>query len=122
MAKKILFVEDETSLQVAVGESLKKAGFNVDIAGDGEEALNFVKQSGYDLIILDIILPKIDGFEVLKEVKSMPDKKDIPVLILTNLETSNDVQKALELGATNYLVKANYSLEQMLAKINEMLK
>lgn len=120
--KKILFVEDEASLQVAVGQSLKKAGFEVDIAGDGEQALNFIKQSSYDLVILDIILPKIDGFEVLKEIKSMPDKKDIPVLILTNLETSNDVQKALELGATNYLVKANYSLEQMLEKINEMLK
>lgn len=120
--KKILFVEDETSLQVAIGESLKKVGYSINVAGDGEQALDFIKNNDYDLIILDIILPKIDGFEVLKEIKQMPNKKEIPVLILTNLETSKDVQKALELGATNYLVKANYSLEQMLEKIREMLK
>jgi len=122
MAKKILFVEDEASLQRAIGESLKKAGYEVLSAIDGQQAMDQIKSQNFDLIVLDIVLPRIDGFEVLKKIKSDPEKKDIPVLVLTNLETSGDVQKALELGATNYLVKANYSLEQMIEKINSMLQ
>ncbi|HOU45695.1 MAG TPA: response regulator [Candidatus Pacearchaeota archaeon] len=122
MAKKILFVEDEASLQRAIGESLKKVGYEVLSATDGQQAMEQIKSQDFDLIVLDIVLPKVDGFEVLKKIKSDPEKKDIPVLVLTNLETSGDVQKALELGATNYLVKANYSLEQMIEKINSMLQ
>jgi len=122
MAKKILFVEDEASLQRAIGESLKKVGYEVLSATDGQQAMEQIKSQDFDLIVLDIVLPKVDGFEVLKKIKSDPEKKDIPVLVLTNLETSGDVQKALELGATNYLVKANYSLDQMIEKINSMLQ
>lgn len=122
MAKKILFVEDEPSLQRAVGDTLEKSGFDVARATDGQQALDMIKSQDFDLVILDIILPKIDGFEVLKEIKADPNKKNIPVLVLTNLETSGDVQKALELGATNYLVKANYTLEQMIEKINSMIQ
>ena len=119
--KKILFVEDEPSLQKAVNEVLTQEGFEVMTASDGEEGLEMIKQEP-DLVLLDLILPKKDGFQVLKEMKEDEKTKDIPVIVLTNLEGTGDVEKALELGATTYLVKANYELEDVLAKIKEFLK
>ena len=122
MSKKILFVEDEPNLQKAVGEILKQEGYVVFGALDGAEGLEIAKKEKPDLILLDLILPKKDGFEVLKELKADEKMKDIPVIILTNLEGTGDVEKALDLGATTYLVKANYELEDILTKIKEFLK
>lgn len=122
MSKKILFVEDEPNLQKAVGEVLKQEGYTIFGAFDGAEGLEIAKKEKPDLILLDLILPKKDGFEVLKELKADEKMKDIPVIILTNLEGTGDVEKALNLGATTYLVKANYELEDILAKIKEFLK
>ena len=120
--KKILFVEDEPTLQKAVGEILTQEGFEVLSALDGEEGLELIKKEKPDLILLDLILPKKDGFEVLKEMKEDEDLKDIPVIVLTNLEGMSDVEKAMSLGATTYLVKANYELENVIAKIKKTLK
>lgn len=122
MAKKILFVEDEPHLQKAVGEVLKQEGFEIFAALDGEEGLKLARKEKPDLILLDLILPKKDGFEVLKELKTDKELKDISVIILTNLEGTGDVEKALNLGATTYLVKANYELEDIVAKVKEFLK
>jgi len=122
MSKKILFVEDEPNLQKAVGELLKQENFQVFGALDGNEGLEIAKKENPDLILLDLILPKKDGFEVLKELKADEKTKDIPVIILTNLEGSGDVEKALDLGATTYLVKANYELDDILKTIKEYLK
>jgi len=120
--KKILFIEDEPSLQKAISEVLTQEGFKVLSAPDGEEGLKSAKAEGPDLILLDLILPKKDGFEVLKELKADEKMKDIPVIVLTNLEGVGDVEKALELGATTYLVKANYKLEDVVRKIKDFLK
>lgn len=120
--KKILFVEDEPSLQKAIKEVLTQEKFEVLIASDGEEGLKLVKEKKPDLILLDLILPKKDGFEVLKELKEDDSTKDIPVIVLTNLEGTGDVEKALELGATTYLVKANYKLDDVVVKIKDFLK
>jgi DNA-binding response OmpR family regulator len=120
--KKILFVEDEPSLQKAVGELLRQEGYTILGAFDGIEGFDLARKEKPDLILLDLILPKKDGFEVLKDLKADNDLKDIPVIILTNLEGTGDVEKALALGATTYLVKANYELEDILAKIREFLK
>lgn len=122
MAQKILFIEDEPHLQKAVGEVLKQEGFEILSALDGEEGLNLVKKEKPDLVLLDLILPKKDGFEVLKEMKADEKLKGIPVIILTNLEGTGDVEKALNLGATTYLVKANYELEDVVSKIKDFLK
>ncbi len=122
MSKKILFVEDEPNLQKAVGEILKQEGYVIFGAFDGAEGLEIARKEKPDLILLDLILPKKDGFEVLKELKADEKMKDIPVIILTNLEGTGDVEKALNLGATTYLVKANYELEDILTKIKEFLK
>ena len=120
--KKILFVEDEPTLQKAVGEILTQEGFKVFGALDGEKGLKLIKKEMPDLILLDLILPKKDGFEVLKEIKEDEKLKDIPVIDLTNLEGMGDVEKALSLGATTYLVKANYELGDVVEKIKQILK
>lgn len=120
--RKILFVEDEPTLQKAVGEILGQEGFETLSALDGEKGLELVKKEKPDLVLLDLILPKKDGFEVLKEMKKDKDLEDIPVIVLTNLEGMGDVEKALNLGATTYLVKANYELEDIVTKIKQTLK
>jgi DNA-binding response OmpR family regulator len=120
--KKILFVEDEPSLQKILGEALSKEGYQVIPALDGEIGLRLVKVKKPDLILLDLLLPKIDGFEVLKKVKEDEETKEIPVIVLTNLEGIGDVDKALERGATTYLVKENYSLEEVVEKIKKALQ
>ena len=119
--KKILFIEDEAALQKALGDTLGQEGYKIISAMDGEAGLRMVKLEKPDLILLDLVTPKLNGFEVLKQLKDNKETKDIPVIVLTNLEGTGDVEKALELGATTYLVKANYSLEEVLQKIKKML-
>lgn len=119
--KKILFVEDESAIQKTFGERLSSEGYEVISALDGEIGLRLAKIKKPDLILLDLILPKVNGFEVLKELKEDKETKDIPVIVLTNLEGIGDVDKAIELGATTYLVKAQYSLEELVEKIKKAL-
>lgn len=120
--KKILFVEDEEALQRAMGEMLEQKGYNLLKVLDGEAGLAVARKEIPDLILLDLILPKKNGFEVLSELKKDPATKHIPVVVLTNLEGSEDVEKALSLGATTYLVKANYNLSDLLGKIEMVLR
>lgn len=115
--KKILFIEDEEALQRALSEALTRSSYTIIQATDGEEGLAKARQESPDLILLDIILPKKSGFEVLGELKKDLTTKHIPVIILTNLEGSQDIEQALSSGATTYLVKANYSLKDIVAKI-----
>ena len=122
MSKTILLVEDEPALQKVAGEILRQEGFIFKSAIDGEEAIIIIKTDKPDLVLLDLILPKKDGFEVLKEMKADTQTKDIPVIILTNLEGTQDVERALELGAMNYLVKANYELVDIVKRIKDVLK
>lgn len=121
MAKKILFIEDESALQKAATQVLSETGYEVSSALDGETGLRVAKELLPDLILLDLILPKKNGFEVLKELKENEQTKKIPVIILSNLESGGDVQKSLELGATTYLVKTNYSLQDVVEKIKGIL-
>ena len=119
--EKILFIEDESALQKTFGEILSQEGYEMISALDGEIGLRLAKAKKPDLILLDLILPKIHGFEVLKKLKADIGTKDIPVIVLTNLEGIGDVDKAIELGATSYLVKAQYSLEELVEKIKQVL-
>jgi DNA-binding response OmpR family regulator len=119
--KTILFIEDESALQKTFGEIIAQDGYQMISALDGETGLRVAKEKKPDLILLDLILPKIHGFDVLKKLKEENETRDIPVIVLTNLETFEDVEKALKLGATTYLVKANYSLEEILEKIKKAL-
>jgi len=121
MPKKILFIEDESALQKTFDDLLRQEGYEVISALDGKTGLNLAKSKKPDLILLDLILPKMNGFEVLAELKKEPETKDIPIIVLTNLEGLADVNKAIELGATTYLVKSQYNLEEVLEKIKKTL-
>jgi len=120
--KKILITEDDKVLREALSDYLTKEGFEVVAAANGEEGIEMAKKENPDLLLLDIILPKKDGFEVIKEIKSDEKTKNIPIVLLTNLESSSDIEKALELGAMTYLVKSDYSLEEVVMKVKEILK
>ncbi|MBI2056067.1 MAG: response regulator [Candidatus Sungbacteria bacterium] len=122
MSKKILFIEDESALQRAASTVLTEKGYTVLSALDGELGIAAAKKEMPDLILLDLILPKKDGFEVLKDLKADPATQTIPVIILSNLAESADVERALTLGARTYLVKTNYRLEEVVEKIDGILQ
>ena len=119
--KKILVIEDEATLQKALNEVLTNEGYEVMSSLDGLRGLELAQKESPDLILLDIILPKMDGFEVLKRIKKDDKISQIPVIILTNLSDISDIQKALDLGATTYLVKADFHIEDVLKKIEKIL-
>lgn len=118
----ILVVEDDASLQRILQEALGQSGFLILSALDGQLGLELAQRHKPDLILLDLILPKKSGFEVLKELKKDPATKDIPVIVLTVLAGTADVQKALELGATTYMIKAQYELGDIVDKVRKNLK
>jgi len=119
--KKILFIEDESALQKTFNDALSGEGYDVVSALDGETGLRLAKELKPDLIILDLVLPKIHGLDVLRKLKASEETNSIPVIILTNLEDIKDVEKSIELGATTYLVKSQYSLEEVISKIKQAL-
>lgn len=119
--KKLLIVEDDSTLHKALVEFLGAEGFEVVGAMDGEEGIEACRREKPDLVLLDIILPKKDGYEVIAELKADPELSSIPVVLLTNLGSLNDVEKALAMGATTYLVKADYKLEEVCRKVKEIL-
>lgn len=119
--KRILFIEDEKALQQTLTKILQSADFEVVNAFDGEAGLLLAQKEKPDLILLDVILPKMNGREVLAGLKSNDDTKGIPVIVLTNLESAEEVEYAVGHGATMYLVKANYELNDIVAKIKETL-
>ena len=120
--KRILIIEDDSSLRKTLQEFLGADGFDAVGAEDGEEGSKMAKEGNPDLILLDVILPKKDGYEVLKELKENQETKNIPIIFLTNLESPADVERAVKLGATTYLTKADYKLEEVAEKIREILK
>lgn len=119
--KKILFIEDESALQRAATQVLNEEGYRVYSALDGQTGIDLAKKERPDLILLDLVLPKKDGFEVLEELKKDPETAKIPVMILSNLEGSADIERAIELGATTYLVKTNYRLEEVVEKLKQVV-
>jgi DNA-binding response OmpR family regulator len=119
--KNILFIEDEAVMQKAVGEFLGAKGYNVLAALDGELGVAMARAKKPDLILLDIVLPKKDGFEVLKDLQAAPETKTIPVIVLTNLSQMGDVSKIMEMGVTTYLVKSDQSLTDILAIVEKTL-
>lgn len=120
--KKILIVEDESVLQKALNEILLESKYETVQAVDGEQGIELAIRELPDLILLDLVLPKKHGLDVLKELKADEKTSNIPVIVLTNLEGTEDIMKALELGAQAYLVKANYNIQDVIEKIEGVLK
>jgi len=119
---KILIVEDDRFLRELIARKLKNEGYEVLEAVDGEEGLKRIKEEKPDLILLDLILPGIDGFEVLAKAKEDPDTTQIPVIILSNLGQREEVEKGLKLGAIDYLIKAHFTPGEIIEKIKNILR
>jgi len=125
MAKKkktILIVEDDKYLTKAYSIKIKNAGFNVLLSGNGEDGLAMAKEKKPDLIVLDLLLPRVDGFEFLKQIKADDELKGIPVLTISVLGQKSDQERALALGAEAYFIKTEYKLEDIVDRIKEYLK
>jgi DNA-binding response OmpR family regulator len=118
---KILVVEDETFLVKIYAVKLKKEGYDVSIANDGEAAVKMAADVKPDLILLDLILPKMNGFEALEKIRANAENKKTPVIVLSNLGQEEDIKRAESLGADDYLVKANFSIQDIVTKIRETL-
>ncbi|NUM25752.1 MAG: response regulator [Candidatus Buchananbacteria bacterium] len=119
---KILIVEDDAALLEMYKIKFQESGLNLVTASDGLAGLELVKKEKPTLILLDIMMPKMDGFAVLSEIKKDPATKSITVLMLSNLGQQSDVEKGSQLGAADYIVKASMTPTQVVEKVKEFLK
>ena len=119
--RRILLVEDDRFLRKAAETTLKQKGYTVITAADGEEALRVARSEPLDLILLDLIMPKLNGFQVLNALKKDAPTALIPIIILSNLGQDRDVQQAMEAGATAYFIKADLSLQALVQRVDEAL-
>lgn len=119
---KILVAEDDKFLDSAYRAKLTKTGFEVQIATDGEEALTILQSFTPDIILLDLVMPKKDGFATLEELKKSDKYKHIPVIVASNLGQKEDLDKAKALGAVDYIIKSDLSLDALISKILETLQ
>lgn len=122
MAKKILLIEDDELLRGLIKAKFSKEGYRILQAVDGPSGLKTAQDELPDLILLDIILPGMTGFEVLEKLKQDKVLAKIPVMILSNLWQKSDIEKGLKLGAADYLIKVNFVSEEILEKIKHILK
>jgi len=122
MAPKILFIEDDPLIVKIYSTRLTADGYQVFSADNGQDGLKVVDQNTPDLIVLDIMMPKIDGFGVLEKLRASPKTKQIPILVYSNLAQEEEIARAKSMGATEFIVKANLSPTDMVEKIKSYLK
>ena len=119
---KVIIAEDDKFLISAYRAKMVKSGLDVQIASDGSEVLDILKDFIPDVILLDLVMPKMDGFTTLEQIKSNPEYKDIPILVASNLGQTEDFEKAKALGADDYVVKSDLSLEKLIEKLTDLSK
>lgn len=119
---KVLIVEDEKMLADMYATKFVMEGFLAVTANDGAEGLTKLKEEKPDMVLLDVIMPKLDGFAVLKKLRDNDDFKKLPVILLTNLGQDEDIKKGQKLGATDYFVKANHTPAEVVNKVRSVLK
>jgi len=120
--KKILFIEDDKFISDLLNNYFKKHGLSVEFVIDGEKGLERAREIKPALILLDLILPGMSGYEVLKQLKADPELKDIPVIILSNLGQADEIKRGLELGAESFLVKAQFDMDEIFNKIKQRIE
>jgi len=120
--KKILLIEDDPFMIDIYTTKLKEAGFLVCSSADGEDALQQAKNEKPDLILLDIVLPKLTGLEFLKEIKELSQFQETPVIILSNLGQKAEVEKGLKMGARKYFIKAHYTPSEVIEQIRQIFQ
>jgi len=118
---KVLIVEDDKFLRELINRKLQSENFETVLAVDGESGLDLIQKEMPDIALLDLILPGINGFEVLAKAKEIDKVKEIPVIVLSNLGQKDDIDKGINLGAADYLVKAHFTPSEIIEKINEVL-
>lgn len=118
----ILLIEDDAFISGMYQTKLSMLGYTVRVAADGEAGWQELMRERPDLLLLDIVLPKKDGFEILADLRNDERLKDLPVILLTNLGQKPDVQKGLELGGDDYIIKAHFTPTEVVEKIEKMLK
>jgi PleD family two-component response regulator len=117
----ILVIEDDKFLKELLVKKLSKEGFDVQNAVDAESAFLAIDDRKPNLVLCDLILPGVDGFDILKHIKENPKTADIPVVILSNLGQKEDLDKAAALGALDFMVKANFTLDEIVAKVRSIV-
>ena len=120
MAKKIIVVEDEPILLKALNIELLSAGFEVLSATAGDSGLELISKEKPDAVLLDLLLPKMNGFEILRQLQENPQLKTIPVIVLSNLGQKDEQKKALGLGAIDYFIKSNTNLDGVVEKLQHL--
>ena len=118
----VLLVEDDSFLANIYKTMFEMEGYKVSVSDNGELGLSDAKKKNPDIILLDILLPKMDGFVVLEKLKASKGLKDIPVILLTNLGQKDDVEKGLQMGADDYLIKAHFKPSEVVDKVKKVLK
>lgn len=118
---KILLVEDNQILSQALKDKMEQEGLNADAAFNGQEGWDMLQKDEYSLIVLDIIMPIMNGFELLEKIKADDRFKKIPVMIASNLGQDEEIKKGKDLGANAYFIKSNIQLNDLIEKIKEML-
>jgi DNA-binding response OmpR family regulator len=119
--KTILLVEDDAFVSDIYHTKLTQEGYDLMVAENGLEALKKLEEKNPDLILLDIIMPYMDGIEVLKKLKENEEWKKIPVIILTNLSQKEEVEEGLKIGANDYLIKSHFTPSEVVAKVKKLL-
>jgi DNA-binding response OmpR family regulator len=119
---KIVLVEDDNFLAGMYVTKLNLEGFDVSLASDGEKGLKLAREEHPAIILLDVVLPKMSGFDVLRDLKADAKTRDIPVMLLTNLGQRDDVKKGLDLGAVDYLIKAHFMPSEVVEKIKRLIE
>ncbi len=119
---RVLVVEDDSFLAGMYLTKFGLEGFNVELASDGKDGVRKSKEWKPDIILLDVVLPVMDGFSVLEAVRNDPDTKGIPVILLTNLGQKGDVERGMNLGATDYMIKAHFMPSEVIDKVKQLLK
>ncbi len=119
---KILIIEDDPFLQGLEANKLTKDGYDVLVASTGDEGMQKINEAGVGLILLDLVLPNFDGFQILEKVRNTDTIKALPVIVFSNLSESKDVEKAQKLGATDFMVKSNFTLDELSERIKSIIK
>lgn len=119
--KKILIVEDDTFISDMYKAKLESLDYNIKVAENGRVGMEILKEFHPDLILLDIVMPEKDGFEILTDLKNDKVLKDIPVILLTNLGRREDVEKGFKLGAKDYIIKAHFTPQEVVEKVSKAL-
>lgn len=122
MAKKVFIVEDDDFLRSLTVKRLEKDGYELSVSASGEEAMDGILKAKPDIVLLDLLLPGLSGFEVLKKIRENEATKSLPVIVFSNLGQREDIEKAKALGVNDFLIKANFTLDDVVGKISSLIK